>query len=257
MDRPAPVRPATVRFEHARTDELRTRIRATRTARFPFRDRWYGTGSGVLAEILERWARFDPDELAARLNAIPQHDVDVDGVVIRAFHVRAERRDALPIVLTHGWPSTVLELPLAERLARPERHGADVADGFHVVVPALPGFPLSSAPAALDDYTADRWVALMGALGYERFVASAGDIGARVTDFTAAERAWLERRAAWDREEGGSEHLQQTKPLTLAHALAEQPGRRPARSVSRRASTWRPARTPASRHANTRNASTR
>jgi pimeloyl-ACP methyl ester carboxylesterase len=123
------------------------------------------------------------------------------------------------------------------------------------VIPALPGFPLSAAPSALDDYTAartaDRWAQLMTALGYSRFAASAGDIGARVTAWlgarhpdrtlgihlssnalgpapsgaklSASEAAWLHGRTAWDREDGGYAHVQQTKPLSLAHGLADSP----------------------------------
>jgi pimeloyl-ACP methyl ester carboxylesterase len=251
------VRPAIVDFEERAIDELRRRIRAARTAQVPLPDRWaFGTGSDVVREVLELWARFDIEALVRSLNAIPQVDVTVDGLPIRAFHVRAERDAALPIVLTHGWPSSILEpLALADRLARPSAHGADPADCFHVVVPAMPGFPLSVAPAALDDYTAariaDRWARLMAALGYQRFVASGGDIGARVTtwlaarqpdrvlgihvssnaldtpppgtDLSAAELSWLRRRATWDWMEGGYMHLQQTKPLSLAHGLADSP----------------------------------
>jgi len=151
----------------------------------------------------------------------------------------------------------VLELTaLAQRLARPARHGAPGAPSFHVVVPALPGFPLSGAPTALRAYTAasiaDRWAQLMEALGYERFAASGGDVGARVSAWLGArhpqrvlgvhlsanalwpalpdaselappERAWVAERQAWTREEGAYMHLQQTKPLTLAHGLADSP----------------------------------
>jgi pimeloyl-ACP methyl ester carboxylesterase len=211
-------------------------------------------GTEVLAEVLDQWATFDVHALAERLNEIPQLDVKVAGVTIRAFHLRSQTDDALPIVLTHGWPSTVLEpLALADRLAHPTSYGADASDSFHVVVPGLPGFPLSTAPDALEDYTAahtaDLWAGLMQALGYSHFVASAGDIGARVSAWlgarhpdrvlglhlspnalaapavglSALETDWVTRQAAWDRSEGGYAQLQQTKPLSLAHALTDSP----------------------------------
>jgi pimeloyl-ACP methyl ester carboxylesterase len=251
------VRPATIGFDDRAVDDLRRRIRETRTVRFPLPGRWaYGTGRDVVGELLRLWSQFDVGALVRDLNAMAPVDVTVDGVRITAFHVRGERHDALPIVLTHGWPSTVLEpLAVADRLARPSAHGGDRGDSFHVVVPAMPGFPLSEAPTALDDYTAariaDRWVHLMAALGYRRFSASAGDIGARVTtwlgarhpdrvlgihvssnaldtpppdaDLSAAERSWLRQRAVWDQQEAGYLRIQQTKPLSLAHGLADSP----------------------------------
>jgi pimeloyl-ACP methyl ester carboxylesterase len=251
------VRPATIEVDDLAIEDLQRRIRAVRTAHFPLDGRWaYGTGPEVVRELLGLWLTFDVEALVRDLNAIPQVDVIVDGLRVRAFHARGERDGALPIVLTHGWPSTVLEpLGLADRLARPSAYGADPHDSFHVIVPAMPGFPLSQAPTALDDYTAariaDRWMHLMAALGYQRFVASAGDIGARVTtwlaarhpgrvlgihvssnaldtpppdaDLSTAERSWLRQRAMWDQEEGGYMRLQQTKPLSLAHGLADSP----------------------------------
>jgi pimeloyl-ACP methyl ester carboxylesterase len=254
---PPVVRPARVAFSDEDIADLRQRIARTRPARFPLAGRWdFGTGREVVDATLDRWSEFDPHALAARLNAIPQIDVELDGITVRAFHLQGEIADALPIVLTHGWPSTVLELlGLADRLARPSAHGATAHESFHVVVPALPGFPLSSAPASLDDYTAartaDLWVRMMEALGYAHFAASAGDIGARVTgwlaarhpdrvlgvhvssnalsappltdDLSAAEADWLHRRTEWDRDEGGYMHIQQTRPLSLAHALSDSP----------------------------------
>jgi pimeloyl-ACP methyl ester carboxylesterase len=251
------VHPATVRFEERDVAELRRRIRATRAVDVPFDDRWaYGTGKDVVRELAELWLDFDVAALSRDLNAVPQVDVTLDGLRVRVFHVRSERDDALPIVLTHGWPSSILEpLELADRLARPSAYGADPDDSFHVVVPALPGFPLSAAPSTLDGYTAariaDRWVQVMTALGYPRFAAHAGDIGARVTawlgarhpdhvvgihvssnalatppadaDLSAAERSWLRQRALWSQAEGAYMQIQQTKPLSLAHGMADSP----------------------------------
>ncbi len=251
------VEPAIVDIDARAIEDLRRRIRTARIAHIPLPGRWtYGTGKEVVHELLELWAQFDVEALVRSLNGIPQVDVTVDGLRVRAFHVRGERDDALPIVLTHGWPSTVLEpLALADRLARPSAHAA----GPRRLLPRRragdAGLPLSAAPTALDDYTAariaDLWTHVMAALGYQRFVASAGDIGARVTtwlaarhpdrvrgihvssnaldtppphtDLSPAERSWLRRRASWDREDGAYAHLQQTKPLSLAHGLADSP----------------------------------
>src|SRR5919109_866104 len=105
---PAVVRPARVEFSDQAINDLRQRIAHTREPRFPLAGRWeYGTGWEVVKAALARWAEFDARALAARLNAIPQVDVELDGITIRAFHVRGEVPDAIPIVLTHGWPSTI------------------------------------------------------------------------------------------------------------------------------------------------------
>jgi pimeloyl-ACP methyl ester carboxylesterase len=249
--------PASVYIDPAEVEQLHTRIAATRRASFWHAEPWaFGTGAGILAEILDLWHQFDVGALADSLNAVPQVDVKLGGLTIRALHLRGEVDEAPPIVITHGWPSTVLEvLPLARRLAWPSQYGGAAADAFHVVVPAMPGFPLSGAAADLDEYTAsriaDRWALLMSALGYGRFAASGGDIGARVavwlaarhpervlgahvtsnvlwSDFpgaelSRAERAYADRLRAWDHQEGAYMHVQETKPLSLAHGLADSP----------------------------------
>jgi len=252
------VRAARWEPDRAVREELRRRLRARRRVDDPLARRWrLGTGTAVLDELLLAWERFDEEALAARFDAFEQLDVVFDDAVVRVLHLRGESSDATPIVLTHGWPSTVLELTaLAAQLAHPARHGAADAPSFHVVVPALPGFPLSGAPPALREYTgariADRWVELMAALGYGRFAASGGDIGARVSAWLGArhperllgvhlsanalwpslagavglapaERAWIEAHEKWTRDEGAYMHLQQTKPLSLAHGLADSP----------------------------------
>jgi pimeloyl-ACP methyl ester carboxylesterase len=249
--------PASVGIGPSEVGHLRSRIAATRRACFRHQEPWaFGTGPEVLAEVLDLWGEFDVGALADSLNAIPQVDVRFGELTIRALHLRGEVDEALPIVITHGWPSTVLEvLPLAQRLARPSQYGGAAADAFHVVVPALPGFPLSGAALELSEYTgagiADRWAQLMSALGYDRFAASGGDIGARVAVWLAArhpervigahvtsnvlwpelpgvelgpgEREYVGRLAAWERDEGAYMHIQETKPLSLAHGLSDSP----------------------------------
>lgn len=252
-----PVTPARVEVDPAAVAHLRRRISGTRAVSFPYPGRWtFGTGRDALVAILDSWRGFDVEALAAELNAIEQVDVALGAVTIRAFHLRAERRDAPAIVITHGWPSSILEvLPVARRLAYPQRYGGDPSDAFHVVVPALPGFPLSGAAADLGVYTgagmADCWAQLMAALGYRRFAATGGDIGARVAawlgrrhpervigvhvtanalrpevagpDAPAEEREYVDRLMRWEREDGAYMHVQETKPLSLAHALADSP----------------------------------
>jgi pimeloyl-ACP methyl ester carboxylesterase len=257
MTGPRGVRPARVELAAGTLEDLRDRIAATRAARIPpgVTGRW-GIDADALAEILARWRSFDADALAQRLDAIDQVDVAFDDGTVRALHFRGEVEHATPLVVVHGWPSTVLEaIPLAERLASPSRHGGDPADAFHVVVPALPGFPLSSPAGDLDGYTgsalADRCTDVMLALGYERFGASGGDIGARVAawvgarhpdrvlgvhvtsnalwhelpgaDLSEEERSYVERLAAWDHDEGAYMHVQETKPLVLAPGLSDSP----------------------------------
>jgi pimeloyl-ACP methyl ester carboxylesterase len=249
--------PAQVSFGEEEIAALHRSVRRSAPARFPLAGRWtFGTGGEVVDRALRAWSEFDVEAFVERLNAVPQVDLHRDEVTVRAFHLRGERDDALPLLLTHGWPSTVLEpLSIAGRLASPSREGGEAGDSFHVVVPAMPGFPLSTAPASLEHYTAahtaDVWAELMTALGYEAFVASAGDIGARVTAWlgarhgdrvlgvhltsnaletppgdavlSEAEAAWLGRCAEWDRLEGAYAHVQRTKPLSLGHALGDSP----------------------------------
>jgi pimeloyl-ACP methyl ester carboxylesterase len=255
----AEVSEARVAFRESDVEDLRRRLGDRMLPAFPFDDSWrFGSGRGVVLELVELWRnRLDGEALAARLNEFEQVDVRIAGVSVRALHLRGERPDALPIVITHGWPSTVLEIvSLAQALAQPTVYGGSAEDAFHVVVPALPGFPLSEAPKNLGEYTAahtaDRWAALMNALGYPRFAASAGDIGARVTAWLGArhpdrvvgvhlssnalrsdvpagadldedEAAWVAGCARWNEEEGGYMHVQQTKPLSLAYGLVQSP----------------------------------
>jgi len=269
MTGPRGVRPARVELTAGTLEDLRDRIAATRAAGIPpgVTGRW-GIDADALAEILARWRSFDADALAQRLDAIDQVDVAFDDGTVRALHFRGEVEHATPLVVVHGWPSTVLEaIPLAERLASPSRHGGDPADAFHVVVPALPGFPLSSPAGDLDGYTgsalADRCTDVMLALGYERFGASGGDIGARVAawlgarhpdrvlgvhvtsnalwhelpgaDLREEERSYVERLAAWDHDEGAYMHLHAGTARHAHAVLGDEQHRDVAAAVRRRA----------------------
>jgi pimeloyl-ACP methyl ester carboxylesterase len=161
------------------------------------------------------------------------------------------------VIITHGWPSSFLEIvPLIERMTQPERFGGRAEDACHLVIPSLPGFGFSSPARTLEAYTgaaiADLWARAMTSLGYERFFASGGDIGARVTSWlgvrhpqrvrgihvssnalrlvlpgeaipTEDEQAYLAQRNQWAAAEGGYMHVQQTKPLSLAYGLSDSP----------------------------------
>lgn len=245
-------------FAAAQVSELRERLSDDRLPVFPFEEDWFfGAGRRVVTELARRWRnRLDDEESVRNLAEVAAGVVTVAGTPTRAVHLTGESADALPIVLTHGWPSSVIELlPVARRLARPSAYGADAADAFHVVIPALPGFPLGDLPTDLEVYTAarmaDRWVELMAALGYTRFIASGGDIGARVAAWLGArhpdrvigihvtanalaptlenvslateEEVYIKRRAEWMRTEGAYMAVQQTKPLSLAFGLSGSP----------------------------------
>lgn len=251
------VRPAQIEIDPVLVHDLHRRLAATRTISYVQPEPWtLGTGVDAVVDLIHQWRDFDIYAWSRRLNEFEQFDVVFPGSTVRVFHFRADNENALPIVITHGWPSSVLEiLPLAQRLANPRRYGGDTTDALHVVVPALPGFPLSSPAADLDEYTgariADRWAEVMAALGYERFAASGGDIGARVaawlgmrhpdkvtgihvtsnalqqelpdTTLTSVEHAYVDRLAQWEHTEGAYMHIQETKPLSLAHGLADSP----------------------------------
>jgi pimeloyl-ACP methyl ester carboxylesterase len=261
----SPPRLAVPQFE---VDDLTARLRNTRWATvWPTTTRSSSTGSSStgwaagtdtaeLHRLVGYWRDgFDWRAQERRINALPARVVDVDGLGVHVLVYEGEHPDALPIVLTHGWPSTVLELTaLAERLARPSAHGGRAEDAFTVVVPSLPGFGFTpqqpTVPGALP--THELWHRLMrDGLGFDRYAAHGGDLGAGVTarlahahpesvvgihvlavappahvdpaSLTDAERAHLEEVAAWQVQEGGYQHEQATRPLTLAPGLSDSP----------------------------------
>jgi hypothetical protein len=179
------IRPFEVDFPEARVDDLRTRIAATRwPSRELVSDRSQGVQLATLQELSRYWlSDYDFGRVAARLNAVPQFTTEIGGVDIHFVHVRSEHADALPVVITHGWPGSVVELldvvePLAE--------GA-----FDVVCPSLPGYGFSSEPAEVGWHPgriAEAWAELMRRLGYTRYVAQGGDQGAAVTDAIARQK---------------------------------------------------------------------
>ncbi len=184
----AAIRPFRVSFPQAALDDLRTRLTATR---WPTKelvgDRSQGVQSATLQKLVRYWTtEYDWRKAEARLNAYPQFMTKIDGVDIHFIHVKSRHPDAMPLIMTHGWPGSVIELlETVGPLTDPTAHGGSPEDAFHLVLPSLPGYGFSSEPAELGwdaARTGRAWAELMHRLGYTRYVAQGGDVGALVTD---------------------------------------------------------------------------
>ena len=169
-------------------DDMRRRIEV---ARLPTKelveDRSQGVQLATIRELARYWTtEYDFGRIGARLNALPQFTTDIDGVEIHFIHVRSQHETALPLIMTHGWPGSVIELlETIGPLTDPTAHGGTPEDAFHLVLPSLPGYGFSSEPAELGwdaARTGRAWAELMHRLGYTRYVAQGGDVGALVTD---------------------------------------------------------------------------
>jgi len=222
--------------------DLGRRLASTRWPRAWPEPPWEaGSDVATVRRLRDAWASFDWRACEAGLNALPQHIATIDGQCVHFLHFRGG--DALPVLLTNGWPSTFAEMVSVAQLLAAARHD--------IVVPSLPGFtfsePAADAPPAIA--THELWHRLMTELGYASYVAHGGDLGAGITsrlaatypeavagihlmavagaadhsDLTAAERDYLDAIAAWERAEGAYEHQQQTRPLTLAYGLSDSP----------------------------------
>ena len=140
----------------------------------------------MMQDLARYWGTdYDWGKCEAKLNALPNFMTEIDGLDIHFIHVRSQHEDALPLIVTHGWPGSIIEqLKIIEPLTNPTAHGASAADAFHLVIPSLPGHGFSAKPTATGwdpVRTARAWVVLMKRLGYTRFVAQGGDWGAAVT----------------------------------------------------------------------------
>jgi len=182
------IRPFHVDVPQEQLDDLRRRINA---ARLPSKelvgDRSQGVQLATIQELARYWATdYDWRKAEAKLNALPQFTTEIDGVDIHFIHVRSPHEDALPLLMTHGWPGSVIELlETIGPLTDPAAHGGSADDAFHLVLPSLPGYGYSGEPSELGWYTgrtAQAWAELMHRLGYTRYVAQGGDQGAAVTD---------------------------------------------------------------------------
>lgn len=189
----AAVRPFQVTFPEADLADLRRRIDATR---WPDRETVPDQSQGVQLATIQKLARYwaadyDWRRCEAKLNALPQFKTEIDGLDVHFIHVRSKHEDALPMVVTHGWPGSIIELlKIIEPLTDPTAHGASASDAFHLVIPSMPGYGFSGKPTTTGWDTARiarAWATLMRRLGYTRFVAQGGDWGAVVTDVMATQ----------------------------------------------------------------------
>ena len=182
------IRPFQVTVPEAELIELRRRINATK---WPERETVTDQSQGVQLATIQKLARYwatdyDWRKVEAKLQALPQFITEIDGLDIHFIHVRSKHESALPLIVTHGWPGSVMEqLKIVEPLTDPTAHGASAADAFHLVIPSMPGYGYSGKPASTGwdpARIARAWVVLMKRLGYTRFVAQGGDWGAVVVD---------------------------------------------------------------------------
>ena len=182
------IRPFTVRFPDEALVDLRRRIAATR---WPTPETVADATQGVQLGTIQKLARYWEKEyhwrkVEARLNALPQFTTEIDGVAIHFIHVRSKEKNAMPLIVTHGWPGSVIELlKIIDPLTNPTAHGGSASDAFDVVIPSIPGYGFSGTPteAGWDpQHIARAWVVLMKRLSYTRFVAQGGDWGAMITD---------------------------------------------------------------------------
>jgi pimeloyl-ACP methyl ester carboxylesterase len=182
------IRPFHVEMAEDALDDLRRRLAATRwPSRELVGDRTQGVQLATMQALCRYWAGdYEARRAEARLNALPQFTTEIDGVDIHFVHVRSRHEDALPLIMTHGWPGSVIEmLDSIGPLTDPTEHGGSAEDAFHLVLPSLPGYGFSAEPAEIGwdlGRTARAWAELMGRLGYPRYVAQGGDVGAGVTD---------------------------------------------------------------------------
>jgi pimeloyl-ACP methyl ester carboxylesterase len=182
------IRPFRVRVPDADVAELRGRVAATRwPSKELVPDRSQGVQLATLRELARYWTtEYDWRACEERLNALPQFTTEIDGVEIHFIHVRSRHETALPLIMTHGWPGSVIELlETVGPLTDPTSHGGTAGDAFHLVLPSLPGYGFSGEPTELgwdSGRIARAWAELMKRLGYTRFVAQGGDVGADVTD---------------------------------------------------------------------------
>jgi pimeloyl-ACP methyl ester carboxylesterase len=195
IDTATDIRTFSIDIADEQIDDLRRRIAATRLpSKELVDDRSQGVQLATIQELARYWANdYDFGRIEARLNALPQFITEIDGLDIHFIHVRSQHEDALPLIVTHGWPGSIIEqLKIIEPLTDPTSHGGSEADTFHVVIPSLPGHGFSAKPTASgwDPVRIARaWVVLMNRLGYTEFVAQGGDWGAAVTQAMGVQAA--------------------------------------------------------------------
>jgi pimeloyl-ACP methyl ester carboxylesterase len=182
------IRPYRVSYPDTELADLRRRIKATRwPERETVSDDSQGVQLATAQKLAKYWATdYDWRKVEARLNALPQFMTTIDGLDIHFIHVRSKHENALPLIVTHGWPGSVVEqLKIIEPLTNPTAHGGRASDAFDLVIPSIPGYGFSGKPTTAGwdpSRIASAWVTLMKRLGYARFVAQGGDWGGMITD---------------------------------------------------------------------------
>src|SRR5262245_8354560 len=187
------IRPFTIDIPQSNLDDLRRRIAATRLPdREPVTDFSQGVPLARIKKLAQYWATdYDWRKVEARLNSYPNFITEIDGLDIHFIHVRSKHDNALPVIVTHGWPGSVIEqLKIIDPLVDPTAHGGSASDAFDVVIPSIPGYGFSGKPTATGwgpEHIARAWVELMKRLGYTKFVAQGGDWGAIIADVMATQ----------------------------------------------------------------------
>ena len=252
------MQPFRIEIPDADLEDLRDRLRRTRWPEPATADGWaQGVPLDYLRELCAYWAQgYDWRATEARLNAVPQFRAQIDGLGIHFLHARSPEPAATPLVMTHGWPGSVVEfLDVIGPLTDPAAHGGDPADAFDVVCPAPPGYGFSDKPAETGwgvQRIARAWCELMSQLGYERFGAQGSDWGTSIStsigqqapdrviglhltpplappdpatldDLTASERAALDALAHSERVDSGYSREHATRPQTIGYALVDSP----------------------------------
>jgi pimeloyl-ACP methyl ester carboxylesterase len=189
------IRPFQVDIPEAELAELRRRINATKwPERETVTDESQGLPLATIQALARYWATdYDWRKCEAKLNSLPNFVTEIDGLDIHFIHVRSKHEKALPLIVTHGWPGSIIEqLKIIDPLTNPTAHGANVSDAFHLVIPSLPGFGFSARPSTVGwgpERTAHAWVVLMKRLGYTKFVSQGGDLGAGICTAMAKQGA--------------------------------------------------------------------
>jgi pimeloyl-ACP methyl ester carboxylesterase len=260
MDHDTDIHPFRIDVPEADLGDLRGRLSRTRWPdELPGVGWSYGVPLQRLKELTEYWrTKYDWRAYEATLNDFPQFTTAIDGQNVHFLHVRSPEPDALPLILTHGWPGSVAEfLDVIRPLSDPRGHGGDPADAFHVVAPSIPGYGFSGPTTATGwdvPRIARAWAELMRRLGYQRYGAQGGDWGARISPelarvdpvhvaglhvnafvafpsgdpaetqgLTEPEQGRLQRLSHWNSERSGYAQIQATRPQTLAYALVDSP----------------------------------
>lgn len=252
------VTPFAIDIPDSQLEDLRTRLDRVRWPEAEPVDDWsQGIPLAYMKEIVDYWrTQYDWRKIESQLNGYPQFTTELDGVDIHFLHVRSPEPNAMPLILTHGWPGSILEfMKVIGPLTDPAAHGGDAADAFHLVCPALPGFGFSGKPKVTGwgvEKIATEWANLMARLGYERYVAQGGDWGSMVTtlvavqdpdhcaamhtnmpiatpdpatmdDLTELEQSALAGMKFYQDWDSGYSKQQSTRPQTIGYGLVDSP----------------------------------